>query len=231
MHDATIDPHDAPTFLDLIGEDRRSELLALGRARTYPAQSIVFFEGDVAHDVIAIVDGDLKVSVTTDGREVMLDVVGCGDVLGEMAAIDGSPRSATAVALTAVEVIAIPNDAFMDFLAEHHDVFLVLTRSIAGRLRDASRRQVEYGALDAVGRVCRRLVELMARYGEPVGNGVLIDAPLTQGDIAAWAGLSREAVVKALHSLRRIGLVTTTPRSITVLDVAAVTARAAIPSP
>ena len=53
-----------------------------------------------------------------------------------------------------------------------------------------------------------------------------IDAPLTQSDIAAWAGLSREAVVKALQSLRRLGWVATTPQGITVLDVAAVTSRA-----
>jgi len=52
--------------------------------------------------------------------------------------------------------------------------------------------QVEYGALDALGRVCRRLVEMMDRYGEPVGPAVSITAPLTQADIAAWAGLSRE---------------------------------------
>ena len=91
-----------------------------------------------------------------------------------------------------------------------------------------SRRQVEYGALDAIGRVCRRLVELMNRYGEPTGSAMLIRGPLTQGDIAAWAGLSREAVVKALSGLRTLGWVTTTPRSITVVNVDAVTSRAAL---
>ena len=90
------------------------------------------------------------------------------------------------------------------------------------------RRQVEYGALDAVGRVCRRLVELMDRYGEPSAVGVAISGPLTQGEIAAWAGLSREAVVKALAGLHALGWVTTTPRSITVVDVDAVTFRASL---
>ncbi len=98
----------------------------------------------------------------------------------------------------------------MNFLAEHPAASLMLLRCMASRLRDASRRQVEYGALDAVGRVCRRLVELMDRYGTPMPGegvaGVRIDAPLTQGDIAAWAGLSREAVVKALHAAAQAGL-------------------------
>jgi CRP/FNR family cyclic AMP-dependent transcriptional regulator len=204
------------------------ELIALGRRRSHPAQSILFFEGDEARDVLVVRAGHLKVSITIDGREVVLDVLGGGDILGEVSAIDGERRSATLTALTTAEVVAIPVDAFMTYLAEHPAAATVLMQCVAGRLRDASRRQVEYGALDAAGRVCRRLVELMARYGEPAGAGVRIGGPLTQSDIAAWAGLSREAVVKALHGLRRIGWVATSPRSITVLDVDAVTARASI---
>ena len=158
----------------------------------------------------------------------MLDVIEPGNIVGEVAAIDGRPRSATATALTATEVVSIPAATFVAFLESNPGVALILMRYVAGRLRDTSRRQVEYGALDAVGRVCRRLVEMMDRYGVPTGTGVRIDGPLTQSDIAAWAGLSREAVVKALQRLRAVGWVATTARTITVLDVAAVTSRAAL---
>jgi CRP-like cAMP-binding protein len=172
--------------------------------------------------------GEIKVSITVEGHEVLLDVLGTGDVLGELSAIDGGARSATATALSAAEVVAIPAIAFMGFLTEHPVVALDLMRSVSGRLRDASRRQVEYGALDAVGRVCRRLVEMVDRYGVPAGAGVLIDAPLCQAEIAGWAGLSREAVVKALHALRALGWVSTTSRCITVHDPDAVSTRASI---
>lgn len=217
-------------FLAGLDPGPRDCLLGLGRARRYPAHSILFFEGDEAHDVVVVRTGELKVSHTVDGREVVLDVFTSGDVLGELSAIDGRPRSATATALTPLEVTVIPAPAFMDFLVEHPDASLVLMRCVTGRLRDASRRQVEYGALDALGRVCRRLIEMVDRYGEPSGRGagVLITAPLTQTDIAAWAGLSREAVVKALHGLRTLGWVATTPRSITVVDIDAVTSRASL---
>ena len=218
----------ALTFLGRLDPVQQDRLLELGRVRRYPAQSILFFEGDDAHDVVVVRSGELKVSRTIEGREVLLDVLGGGDVLGELSAIDGCPRSATATALTMVEVITIPAATFRRFLTEHPSVALILMRCVSRRLRDASRRQVEYGALDGLGRVCRRLVEMMERYGEPVGASVLIRAPLTQGDIAAWAGLSREAVVKALHGLRRLGWVTTTPRTITVVNVDAVTSRAAL---
>jgi len=216
----------SPTFLSRLDATAQARLLELGRVRRYPAQSILFFEGDEAHDVLVVRAGEIKVSITVEGHEVLLDVLGGGDLLGELSAIDGGHRSASATTLTAAEVIAIPSAAFMGFLTDNPVVALDLMRSVAARLRDASRRQVEYGALDAVGRVCRRLVEMMDRYGQPVGAGMRIDAPLSQADIAAWAGLSREAVVKAFHALRSLGWITTTTRCITVLDVGAVRKRA-----
>jgi CRP-like cAMP-binding protein len=215
-------------FLEQLRPEARDRLLALGRKRRYPAQSILFFEGDDAHDVVVVASGELKVAHTVDGHEVVLDVLTGGDLLGELSAIDGRPRSATATALTAAEVTCIPAPAFMAFLADEPKVGLVLLQCVAGRLRDASRRQVEYGALDGLGRVCRRLVEMAHRYGSPTDDGTLITGPLTQGDIAAWAGLSREAVVRALQGLRSLGWVSTTSRSITVVDLPAVTARASL---
>ena len=215
-------------FLDRLAPDQAAELLGLGRLRQYPAQSILFFEGDEAHDVVFVRAGELKVAVALDDREIVLEVVGPGEILGELAAIDGKPRSARAVTLTAVEVVAVPAADFRTFLAEHPAAAIVLMHHLAGYVRRASRRQVELGALDSTARVCGRLVDLMARYGRPAGPGVLIHGPLNQSDIASWAGLSREAVVKALNRLRAVGWVTTSPRSITVLDVAAVTTRATI---
>jgi CRP/FNR family cyclic AMP-dependent transcriptional regulator len=215
-------------FVDRLEPDVRDELLALGRRRRFTTQATLLYEGDQPVDVVVVRDGVVKVSTNIDGREVVLDILGAGDIAGELAALDGRLRSASVVAMTPAEVHIIPTAAFMAFLAARPEVAMTLLRCVSTRLRDASRRQVEYGALDAVGRVCRRLVELMERYGQPVGAAVRIDAPLTQSDIAAWAGLSREAVVKALQSLRRLGWVATTPRGISVLDVAAVTTRASV---
>lgn len=213
-------------LLDLLSADERDDLVGRGRPRRFPAHSIIFFEGDAAHDVVVVRAGDVKVATTIGGREVVLDVAGPGDVVGELGVIDGTERSAMAVALTDVDAVVVSAAAFHAFLEERPAVVPKVLRSVTRRLRETSRRQAEYGALDAVGRVCRRLVELIDRYGRSDGDTTVIASPLTQGDIAAWAGLSREAVVRVLHDLRGLGWVRTSAKSIVVIDTHSVRLRA-----
>ena len=136
----------ASGFVDRLEPAVRDELL-VGRRRRFAAQSTLLFEGDRPLDVVVVRSGVLKVSTNIGGREVVLDILGPGDIAGELAALDGRVRSASVVAMTVVEVDVIPTYAFMAFLAARPYVAMTLLRLVATRLRDASRRQVEYGAL------------------------------------------------------------------------------------
>jgi CRP-like cAMP-binding protein len=215
-------------FLNRLSETDAAGLSGLGRNRTYPSKSVLFFEGDDAHEVLIIRSGEVKVSASgLDGREVVLDVLGAGDILGELSAIDGGRRSATATALTQISVTVIEIHRFRTFVAERASVATELLQTMTERLRGTSRRQVEFGTVDGLGRVCARLVDLMARYGQPGEGGVAVVAPMSQQEIGSWAGLSREAVVKALHALRSLGWIRTEGRTITVVDPASVRGRAA----
>ena len=79
-------------FLGRLTPDDAAALVGLGRVRRYPARAALFFEGDDAHEVLIITSGDVKVTMTSpDGREVVLDVLGPGELLGELSAIDGAP--------------------------------------------------------------------------------------------------------------------------------------------
>jgi CRP-like cAMP-binding protein len=215
-------------FFEELSEPTRDLLLAIGRRRRMRAKTIVFVECDDAPNVLVLRSGLVKLSVVVGDREVMLDVLGPGDLLGEVSAIQHADRSATATTLTAVDAVSISASTFMEHVPDRPDLSRALLLSVTDRLRNASRRQVEYGALDAVGRVCRRLVEMVDRFGAGAGAGVTIETPLTQSDIAAWAGLSREAVVKALQALRALGWIETHSRSIHVRDLGAVRGRAAL---
>ena len=201
--------------------------MGLGPPRRYRKGSILFHEGDAPESVIVVRSGRVKVSsFTNDGKEVVLAVREPGELLGELSAIDGEPRSATATAMESVEAAWVPAGVFRSFLAGRPGAAFALLEMMSGKLRDADRKRVEFGAYDTTGRVARRLVEMADRFGETTGDGVRITLPLSQQELAGWTGASREAVSKSLHQLRARGFIETARRGITVLDLVGLRRRA-----
>jgi CRP/FNR family cyclic AMP-dependent transcriptional regulator len=158
-------------------------------------------------------------NVTSGGREVILDVLEPGALLGELSVIDGGARSATVSTLSAVEVLAIPADAFNEFLDRHPPVLRSLVVEVIGRLRIRTRHQLEFGTGDALGRICARLAEMAERYGRAEDGQVTQSSPVSQADLAAWTGLSRVAVVKALRVLRELGWIENRGRAIVIREL------------
>jgi CRP-like cAMP-binding protein len=207
-------------FVDALEKGRFDDLRALGRSRTFPIGARLFSEREPGDAVLVLLSGRVKLSSTTDnGREALLGIREPGELIGEMSAIDGAPRSATATALEPVEVLALSGDAFLAYLQRTPDVALVLVRMLNRRLRDADRKRTEFLAQDTVGRVCSRLVELAERFGEVGDDGTHIDVAITQEDLAGWTGSSREAVIRALRTLRELGWIQTRRRGVTLLNV------------
>ena len=207
-------------WLAELNEPARQALAALGRTRRYAPGAPLFLEGDPGGSVIIVQSGRVKVFATSDtGHHVLLAVRGPGDVLGDLSAIDGEPRSATGTALDTVDAQVIPAEQFREFLVAVPDAALVLLRVVIHRMRDADRVRVEFGARDTLGRVAARLVELAETHGEATEDGVKVALPLTQDDLAQWVAASREAVARALASLRRRHLITTARRDITIIDL------------
>jgi CRP-like cAMP-binding protein len=219
----------ATTFLERLTPSEREDLQSHGRTRTLGKTSVLFHEGDDAHDVVVLLSGQVKITRgAANGRDVILGVFDTGEVLGELSAVDGAPRSATAVALTSVVALMVPVSAFNAFLQRQPRVANELLRTIVERLRDSSQRQLEFGTADALTRLCRCLLEMADRYGVDDGNGRAVHLPLAQHELAALAGLSREAVVKGLQSLRALGWIHAAGRSINLVDMESLRARACI---
>ena len=214
-------------FLDALTEAEADDLHSVGRRRRYGANVTLFHEGDEPGPVVVLLSGRAKVaSLSSAGREVIVAVRGPGDLLGELSAIDGEPRSATVTTLEEVEALLVPGSAFAAFLEHCPRVALVILRMVAGRLRYADAQQADFAAHDVVGRVAHRLVELSERFGATRDEGrIEIELPLSQEELAAWTGASREAVSKALQLLRSLRIVETGRRHVTVLDVEALRAR------
>lgn len=205
-------------FVTLLTEEEAAALHAAGRPRRWERGATLCTEGDVSDWVLLLTSGRVKVSSHTgSGTEVVLAIRGPGALLGEFAAIDGLPRSATVTALEPVEGVTIGD--FPAYLRENGRVAVLLMRMLIGKMRDADRKRIEYGAFDTTGRVATRLVELAERYGERVGDAVRVTLPLSQDELAGWTGASREAVSKALRALRARGLIETGRRRVTVHDM------------
>ena len=186
--------------------------------RRFPRGDALFHQGDDPGMVLIIHSGRIKVSVVTpDGHDVMLGYLQPGTVLGDLAALDGEPRSTTAIAIDAVEAMGVPMLAFRTLLEERPGIMRALALIAAQRLRLADRQRVEFAAYDVLGRVARRIDEL-AESGTETAEGIEIDAGLSQEDLAAWTAASREAVSKALGAMRTLGWIETRRRVIVVLD-------------
>ena len=214
-------------FLASFTDDERKTLEELGRRRQFGAGQVLFSEGDEGHDVVLLLEGAVKiVSTAPSGKEIILDVMETNELLGELSAIDGEPRSATAVALTRVEVLIIPTREFTSFLEQHGAVATALLRVVAARLRRSSQRQLEFGTNDALGRLCSCLLRMVDSSSADADRHA-VSMLLAQHEIAALTGLAREAVVKGLRALRELGWIDLQGRDLTVLDEAALRARAA----
>lgn len=203
-----------------LGPTTAAALAAAGTVRRFRAGAVLFHEGDPSEHVALITAGRVKIVAGGDnGAESVLAVRGPGDLVGELSAIDGRPRSATARALERVEAVLITGPALHQVLAEHPGAALALLRTVVGRLRDSDRRRVEFGSAGSLTRLARRLVALADEYGRPEADGsIRIGLPVTQEELAGWVGASRESVARAFAALRTAGILTTGRRTVTILD-------------
>lgn len=191
---------------------------AEGRRVEFRRGRALFVQGDRAERVFVIERGWVIItSVGAGGREIVLGLRGPGDVIGELSALDGEPRSSTAVAVDDLEVVVVHAGALTRALRDP-DTANELIRMLAARLRDADRKRLEFASLDTLGRVAWRLLELGERLGEQTPDGIVLELPLSQEQLASWCGASREATVKALSALRTLGCVATGRRSLVIRD-------------
>jgi CRP/FNR family cyclic AMP-dependent transcriptional regulator len=195
-----------PLFAGLPG----AELARLGsllRVRRYARGQTIFLEGDEGTALCLIAEGRVRIQLTgADGREVVLNVYGPGEIFGELALLDGEPRSADAIAQDAARVFWLQRRDFVAFLDGHPRAAMTMLASLSRRLRHTTRVVQDATFRDVPSRLARVLLELAERHGRHVEDGIRVDARLTQGELAAMVGASRETVNRALRSLEQRGL-------------------------
>jgi CRP-like cAMP-binding protein len=209
-------------FLRQLGPEDAEALVALTRRRRVKRSEPILRAGAAGDEVLLVLEGRVKlVAYGADHREVVLGLRGPGELRGEMAALGGQRRTATAIAVDDGAVGFMHADELRTFLHDHPDSALVLIRMLVRRLSEATRDVVDLATRDSVGRIAKRLLELSAEHGAPAGAGRRIELSLSQDELARWTGATRETVSRALRLMRQLGWVATDHRTITVLDAAA----------
>jgi CRP/FNR family transcriptional regulator, cyclic AMP receptor protein len=206
----------------MLSESTRDGLLALGRLREYSTGSRLFMAGATSKHVIALRSGWVKVvAETEEGGLALLALCSRGDLVGEQAALEDEPRSASVICANAVMGYVIPQGAFMQYLVDHPDVHLAVTRALSTKLRWATRRRVDFSGPLVHVRLARVLSELALKNCKATSAGIEIGYALTQPEIAALVGVSEPSVQRALSKLRNSGVLDTGYRRIIIRDMSA----------
>jgi CRP/FNR family cyclic AMP-dependent transcriptional regulator len=195
----------------LFSELDRLELSHLAEAafqRTYLKGSFILLEKEKGSTLSIITKGKVKVTVTgEEGKEVILAVLSEGDFFGDLALLDGKPRSASVVAMEETELLNLGRRDFLDELEKNPKLALTILRTLGSRLRKADRQIESLALLDVSGRVARTLLNLASEQGEKASRGLKIKNRPTHQEIANMSGTTRETVTRVLGDMQKKRLI------------------------
>lgn len=195
-----------PMFAALAAEDREA-IAGLGRRRSHPAGAVLFQRGDPGRELLVVEEGRVRLSVLSpEGRELSLRHAGPGSVIGEIAVLDGGPRSADATAATDVTLHAIGKADLDRLMTARPAIARTLLSVLCGRLRDTTDQLESVALFRLEARLARFLLGLLKREAGPrTAAGVRLDLPFSQGEIADVIGASRPKVNRAFADLEAAG--------------------------
>ena len=203
----------SPFFGRLEPETRRA-VADLCVTRSLARGETLFLKDDPADAFYAIRRGEIRITAGTGaGRRMTLNLLGPGDIFGEIALFDGRPRSADAVAAEPAELFAVRRRDMLDLVARRADLALRIIELLCERLRVASARLEETVMMQLPARIARRLLALAEDFGA--------ELHVSQDDIADFAGTTRETVNRQLQAWRRQGLLDLHRNRVVVRDPAA----------
>jgi CRP-like cAMP-binding protein len=213
---------DAPdSFWAKLGPAEKAAIERIAVRHTYDPGDFICHQGDHSRAVLVIRSGHVRVLTTgANARAVVVAVRLPGDILGELATLDGGPRTATLQALDTVQVLTMSGPRFATLCQTQPRLAWVLLGIVAGRLRDGGWQWLALGGGSATNRVAALLLDLAVRHGKPTSEGIEITSPATQQELASTVAISRESLARVLRKLRERGLISTGRRRVTIHQMA-----------
>lgn len=208
---------DHPMFAD-IARDALMQLCHYAKTRRYRKGAVVFSKGDPGDRLLVVMSGTVKIGISAaSGRSTIFNLVGAGELIGEIAFLDGSPRTADAVANTACEILSFDKRDFQPFMESQPALLLKFIALLCRRLRWVSQHVEQIGLPDLQSRLARTLVRLGERDGATNPPGKVA---VTQQELSEMIGMSRESINRQLRAWVALGWLRLGHGHIVVLDPA-----------
>jgi CRP-like cAMP-binding protein len=189
-----------------LGKPALRELAGSVKFTTHPRNGTIFQKGDPGDCMMAVVRGRVKIcTYSRDGKEVVLNIIDRDRLFGEIAVLDGRPRTADAVALEETDLMVLHRNQLMPYLTGNPDVVMKLFGILCQRLRQTSEYLEDALLREAPSRLARGLLRLADTFGRPGPKGIQLSVKLSQQQIGNLIGLSRESVNKLLNEWMRTG--------------------------
>ncbi len=221
----SVSPASLPALLARVPLFRRlsqtelTDLAGRARVQNFAPGSVVFERDDPGESLCVILSGLVKIYLSSaEGQEAVLVILKTGEFFGELALLDGEPRSASALAMEPTIIMSVYREQFARFIREHPDAALQMFFVISQRLRQADNVIADVAFLDLPTRVAKKLLELASNFGRKDQGEIAIDLRLRQQDFAGMVNASRESVNRVLVALSEEGLIRIDRQRITILD-------------
>jgi CRP-like cAMP-binding protein len=209
------------TFWASLRPGERATITRSATRKHFDPHAVLCRQGEESQHVLIVLSGHVKVTHSAaGGREIVTAVRGPGDILGELAAVDASPRAATLVALEPVEALMLTGSRFAALCQTEQRIAWLLLGVLARRMRDVGEQWAEFGGGSALQRIIALLLDLAIRHGKKTPSGIEIRTPATQQELAATVAASRESMSRVLGDLRKRGLISTGRGWITIHHMA-----------
>ncbi len=196
-----------PIFSEL-PDETIEQIAQIGQIKEFSKDSVILMEDEDGLTMFFIIEGKVKVTRTSsDGKEVILTVLGHSEFFGEMAILDGMSRSATVIALEDSKLFIIHRNDFLELLKKHPEISIPLLQELTSRLRAADMKIKSLSLKDAEGKVATVILQLAETQGKVKHGIVEIEKMPLQQDLANMAGTSRETISRTLHTFAKKGYI------------------------
>lgn len=202
-----------------LGEEDRRRLAGVARLHVYHRGETVFSEGDPPEHFCSVVRGRVKVfKMTPSGKDVILEIFGAGDPLGAVAAYDGHPFPASAVAIEDSQVLLVPRQAFFALLEQHPTLVRGLLSGLTHRLAELAFRMAELSGGRVEPRFARLFLKLASEQGRPERGGTFIPVQLSRQELADMTGTTIETSIRIMSRWGKQRIVVTEREGFLVLN-------------